>query len=60
MLGLSAVFEVMTFAVFAVYGLLAAATRERILRNPRLLARLRKAFAASFLALSGRLAIESR
>ena len=60
MLGLSVVFEVMTFAVFAVYGLLAAATRERFLRNPQWLARLRKAFAASFLVLSGRLALESR
>ena len=35
MLALSVVFVVMTFAVFAVYGLLAAATRERFLRNPR-------------------------
>jgi len=60
MLGLSAVFMVMTFVVFAGYGLLAAATRERVLRSPRLLRRLRKAFAASFLVLSGRLAVESR
>jgi threonine/homoserine/homoserine lactone efflux protein len=60
MLGLSAVFMVMTFAVFAVYGLLAAATRERVLRSPRVLVRLRRAFAASFLVLSGRLALESR
>lgn len=60
MLGLSVVFVLMTFTVFAVYGLLAAATRERFLRNPRLLIRLRKAFAASFLVLSGRLALESR
>ena len=60
MLGLSMVFVVMTFLVFAVYGLLAAATRERFLRDPRLLTRLRKAFAASFLVLSGRLALESR
>jgi threonine/homoserine/homoserine lactone efflux protein len=59
-LGLSAVFMVMTFVVFAGYGLLAAATRERVLRSPRLLRRLRKAFAASFLVLSGRLAVESR
>ena len=60
MLGLSAVFMLMTFAVFAGYGLLAAATRDRVLRSPRLLTRLRKAFAASFLVLSGRLAVESR
>ena len=60
MLGLSAVFMAMTFVVFAGYGLLAAATRERVLRSPRLLTRLRQAFAASFLVLSGRLAVESR
>lgn len=60
MLGLSAVFMAMTFVVFAVYGLIAAATRERVLRSPRVLARLRKGFAACFLALSGRLALESR
>jgi threonine/homoserine/homoserine lactone efflux protein len=60
MLGLSGVFMAMTFAVFAVYGLLAAATRERVLRSPGLLTRLRKVFAGSFLVLSGRLALESR
>jgi threonine/homoserine/homoserine lactone efflux protein len=60
MLGLSAVFMAMTFVVFAVYGLLAAAARERVLHSPRVLSRLRKAFAASFLVLSGRLAVESR
>ena len=60
MLGLSAVFMAMTFAVFAVYGLLAAATRERVLRRPAVLVRLRRVFAASFLVLSGRLALESR
>jgi threonine/homoserine/homoserine lactone efflux protein len=60
MLALSAAFMAMTFAVFAVYGLLAAATRERVLSRPELLARLRKVFAACFLALSGRLALESR
>jgi threonine/homoserine/homoserine lactone efflux protein len=60
MLGLSSLFMAMTFLVFAVYGLLAAAARERVLRSPRVLTGLRKAFAASFLALSGRLALESR
>jgi threonine/homoserine/homoserine lactone efflux protein len=60
MLVLSSVFMAMTFVVFAVYGLLAAAARERVLRSPRVLTRLRRAFAVSFLALSGRLALESR
>ncbi len=60
MIGLSAVFMVMTFLVFVGYGLLAAATRERVLSRPVVLVRLRKVFAACFLALSGRLALESR
>ena len=60
MLGLSAVFMLMTFAVFAVYGLVAAKARERVLRSPRVLSRLRRTFAACFLVLSGRLALESR
>ena len=60
MLALSAVFMAMTFGTFVVYGLLAAATRERVLARPQLLTRMRRVFAACFLALSGRLALESR
>lgn len=60
MLGLSAVFMVMTLVVFATYGLVAAAGRDRVLANPRVLTRMRRAFAGSFLVLSGRLALESR
>lgn len=60
MLGLSAVFMAMTFVVFAMYGVCAAAVRDRVLARPRLLDRIRKVFAASFVVLSGRLAVESR
>jgi len=60
MLGLSAVFMLMTFVVSAAYGLVAAAARERVLRSPRVLTRIRRTFAACFLVLSGRLALESR
>ncbi|NHA00237.1 LysE family translocator [Nocardioides sp. W3-2-3] len=60
MLGLSAVFMAMTFAVFAAYGACAAALRDRVLSRPRVVDRLRKAFAASFALLAGRLALESR
>jgi threonine/homoserine/homoserine lactone efflux protein len=60
MVALSGVFMLMTFLTFVAYGLLAAATRERVLSRPQLLARMRKVFAACFLALSGRLALESR
>ncbi|MFC7493884.1 MULTISPECIES: LysE family translocator [unclassified Nocardioides] len=60
MLLLSAVFMAMTFVVFAAYGAGAAALRDRVLSRPRLVRRIRQAFAASFVALSGRLAVESR
>lgn len=60
MLGLSAVFMAMTFVVFAAYGAAAAALRDRVLTRPRLVRRIRRAFAASFVALSARLAVESR
>ena len=60
MLGLSAVFMAMTFVVFAGYGVAAAAVRDRVLSRPRLVQRLRRAFAATFVALSARLAVETR
>lgn len=60
MLVLSGVFMAMTFAVFAVYGLAASAMRDRVLADERIMDRLRKAFAVTFVGLSARLAVESR
>lgn len=60
MLGLSAVFMAMTFVVFALYGVCAAAVRDQVLSRPRVLDRIRKVFAASFALLAGRLAFETR
>jgi threonine/homoserine/homoserine lactone efflux protein len=60
MVGLSAVFMVMTFVTFAGYAVAAGTLRDRVLTRPRLVARIRKVFAASFVALSARLAVESR
>src|SRR3954451_17898036 len=60
MAGLSAVFAAMTFVTFAAYAVAAGALRDRVLTRPRLVARIRKVFAASFVALSARLALESR
>jgi threonine/homoserine/homoserine lactone efflux protein len=60
MLALSAVFMAMTFVVFAWYGACAAALRDGVLARPHLVDRIRKAFAASFVVLSARLAVESR
>jgi threonine/homoserine/homoserine lactone efflux protein len=60
MLVLSAVFMAMTFAVFAVYALFAAAVRERVVESPRVLAWMRRSFAAAFVALGARLAVAER
>jgi len=60
MLGLSGVFMALTFVVFVGYGALAAAVREHVLSRPRLVSRIRKTFAATFVLLGGRLALESR
>ncbi len=60
MLALSGVFMAMTFVVFAAYGVAAAALRDKVLSRPKLVERIRKAFAATFVALSARLAVESR
>ena len=60
MLALSGVFMVMTFVVFVGYGLAAAALRDRVLSRPKLVDRIRKAFAVSFAGLGARLAMETR
>ncbi|MDQ3759302.1 MAG: LysE family translocator [Actinomycetota bacterium] len=56
MLELSAVFVALTFAIFAVYGIFAAAVREQIITRPKVLTWMRRVFAGSFLALSVKLA----
>src|SRR2546430_3263100 len=48
MLELSGAFMAMTFAVFVVYGLCAASVRERVISRPRVMAWLRRSFAAGF------------
>jgi threonine/homoserine/homoserine lactone efflux protein len=60
MLELSVVFMLMTFAVFAAYGLFAAGVRDRIISRPNVLAWLRRSFAAGFAALGARLALSER
>jgi threonine/homoserine/homoserine lactone efflux protein len=56
MVELSAVFMVLTFVVFAGYGAFAAAVRHKVLTRPRVLAWVRRTFAAAFVALSAKLA----
>jgi threonine/homoserine/homoserine lactone efflux protein len=56
MVALSLVFMAMTFAIFAVYGVMASAVRRQVVSRPRVLAWMRRVFAASFLALGAKLA----
>jgi threonine/homoserine/homoserine lactone efflux protein len=58
MLELSGVFMAMTFAVFVVYGVFAAAVRDRVLSRPPVLAWIRRVFAGSFVLLGARLALQ--
>jgi threonine/homoserine/homoserine lactone efflux protein len=60
MLGLSAVFMLLTFVVFVGYGIGAAAIRAHVISRPRVLTRLRRAFAGAFIALGARLAFTER
>jgi threonine/homoserine/homoserine lactone efflux protein len=57
MLELSGVFMIMTFVVFVIYGIFAAAVRTKVLRRPKVMTWMRRAFAASFVALAGKLAL---
>lgn len=60
MLELSGVFMLMTFVVFVVYGLFAAAIRDHIVSRPRVLTWMRRTFAGAFVALGARLAFADR
>ncbi len=60
MLELSAVFMLLTFAVFALYGVFAAAVRDHVISRPRVLASMRRVFGGAFVALAGRLALADR
>jgi len=60
MLTLSGVFMLMTFAVFVVYGLFAAAVREHVIQRPRVLTWIRRSFAGAFAALGAKLALAER
>lgn len=59
MLGLSGVFMLATFVVFAGYGVLAASVRGHVTSRPRVMAWLRRGFAGSFVALGAKLALSA-
>lgn len=60
MLELSAVFMLLTFIVFAGYGIFAAAMRKHVVARPRVLSWMRRAFAGAFAALGAKLALAER
>lgn len=60
MLELTAVFMGMTFAVFIVYGLLAALVRDHVISRPAVMAWMRRAFAGAFVALGAKLAFAEK
>ncbi|MFE7197348.1 LysE family translocator [Microbacterium oxydans] len=60
MAGLSLVFMALTFVVFALYGIFAATMRTQVLGRPKIVTWLRRSFAATYVLLAGRLALETR
>ena len=58
MVVLGGVFMAMTWGVFVIYGIFAAAARDRLLQSARAMRWLNRGFAAVFAALAGRLALE--
>jgi threonine/homoserine/homoserine lactone efflux protein len=60
MLELSLVFMAITFVIFVGYGLFAASVRNHVISRPRVLAWMRRSFAAAFVALGAKLALTER
>lgn len=60
MVALSAVFMLMTFVVFAFYGVFAARLRTYVLNRPKVLDKIRQSFALVFVVLGLKLAISER
>jgi threonine/homoserine/homoserine lactone efflux protein len=60
MLELSGVFMAMTFVVFALYGLFAAAIRGHVISRPAIMTWMRRTFAAAFVGLGIKLALAER
>ncbi len=58
MVGLGGIFMAMTFGVFVLYGVFAAAARDRLLTSERAMRWMNRSLAAIFAALGARLALE--
>ena len=53
-------FLLTSLVVFVAYGKFAAAMRDQVISRPRVLALMRRSFAAAFVALGARLAVTDR
>ncbi|TIP30435.1 MAG: LysE family translocator [Mesorhizobium sp.] len=60
MLELSTVFMLLTFVVFAGYGIFAASIRSHVVSRPAVLTWMRRSFAGAFVALGAKLALTDR
>jgi threonine/homoserine/homoserine lactone efflux protein len=60
MLELSSIFMLLTFVVFAGYGVFAASVRSHIISRPSVLMWMRRTFAGAFAALGIKLALSER
>ena len=60
MLELSTVYTGPTFVIFVCYGLCAASVRDHVISRPRVMAWLRRTFAAAFVVLGAKLAFAER
>lgn len=60
LLELSAIFMLLTFVVFAVYGAFAASVRDHVVSRPKVMAWMRRVFAGAFAALGAKLAMADR
>ena len=60
MVWLSAIFMAVTLVVFSVYGVFAAAVRREVISRPKIVAWMRRSFAATYVILAGRLAAQTR
>jgi threonine/homoserine/homoserine lactone efflux protein len=60
MIGLSGIFMALTFVIFALYGVFASAMRRHVITRPKVIARLRRSFAATYVVLAARIAVQSR
>lgn len=60
MLDLSGVFMAMTFVIFALYGVFAAAMRDHVITRPSVMKWMRRSFAAAFGGLAVKLAFTQR